>query len=59
MNVADIISKNAVLDNVQASNKRERIQSLAEKMASLCGLDERTIFDAVRERENLGSTGYG
>lgn len=59
MNVADIISKNAVLDNVQASNKRELIQSLAEKMASLCGLDERTIFDAVWERENLGSTGYG
>ena len=59
MNVADIISKNAVLDNVQVSNKRELIQSLAEKMASLCGLDERTIFDAVWERENLGSTGYG
>jgi PTS system nitrogen regulatory IIA component len=59
MNVADIISKNAVLDNVQASNKRELIQSLAEKMASVSGLDERTIFDAVWERENLGSTGYG
>ncbi|MBR5598587.1 MAG: PTS sugar transporter subunit IIA [Alphaproteobacteria bacterium] len=59
MNIADIISKDAVLDNVQASNKRELVQILSSKIASLSGLDERVIFDAVWERENLGSTGYG
>lgn len=59
MNIADIISKDAVLDNVQASSKRELIQKLSEHIASVCGLDERSIFDAVWERENLGSTGYG
>ncbi len=59
MNIADIISKSAVLDHVQASNKRELVQSLAEKISALSGLDERVIFDAVWERENLGSTGYG
>lgn len=59
MNIADIISKSAVLDNLQVSNKRELIQTLAEKISSHCGLDARTIFDAVWERENLGSTGYG
>lgn len=59
MNIADIISKSAVLDHVQASGKRELIQSLAEKISDFSGLDERVIFDAVWERENLGSTGYG
>ena len=59
MNIADIISKNAVLDNVQAANKRELVQSLAEHIAGIAGLDERAVFDAVWERENLGSTGYG
>lgn len=59
MNIADIISKNAVLDNVQASSKRELIQCLSERIANICELDERVIFDAVWERENLGSTGYG
>lgn len=59
MIIADIISKSAVLDNVQAASKRELIQSLAEHIASLSGVDERVIFDAVWERENLGSTGYG
>ena len=59
MNIADIISKEAVLDGVQASSKRELIQTLSKHIASLSGLDERVIFDAVWERENLGSTGYG
>ena len=59
MNIADIISKSAVLDNVQAASKRELVQSLSERIAALSGLDERAVFDVVWERENLGSTGYG
>lgn len=59
MNIADIISKDAVLDHVQAASKRELVQGLAEKLSTLAELDERVIFDAVWERENLGSTGYG
>jgi PTS system nitrogen regulatory IIA component len=59
MNIADIISKNAVLDHLQASSKRELVQSLAERVAAVANIDERVVFDAVWERENLGSTGYG
>lgn len=59
MNIADIISKEAVLNNVQASTKRELVQILSNKIANLSGVDERVVFDAVWERENLGSTGYG
>lgn len=59
MNIADIISKNAVLDNIQVSSKRELIQVLSQRIASAANLDERAVFDAIWERENLGSTGYG
>jgi PTS system nitrogen regulatory IIA component len=59
MNIADIISQNAVLDHLQASSKRELVQSLAERVAAVANIDERVVFDAVWERENLGSTGYG
>jgi PTS system nitrogen regulatory IIA component len=59
MNIADIISKEAVLDNVQATSKRELVQVLSNKIANLSNIDERVVFDAVWERENLGSTGYG
>ena len=44
MNIADIISKDAVLDNVQATSKRELIQVLSSKIANISGLDERVIF---------------
>lgn len=44
MNIADIISKSAVLDNVQAASKRELVQSLSERIAALSGLDERAVL---------------
>ena len=59
MNIADIISKEAVLDNVQATSKRELVQLLSGKIANLTNIDDRVVFDSVWERENLGSTGYG
>ena len=38
MNIADIISKEAVLDNVQATSKRELIQVLSNKIANLANV---------------------
>ncbi len=59
MNIADIISKDAVLDRIQASGKRELVQEMSNRIAAIAGVDERVVFEAVWERENLGSTGYG
>lgn len=59
MNIADIISKEAVLDSIQASGKRELVQEMSNRIAAIAGVDERVVFEAVWERENLGSTGYG
>lgn len=59
MNIADIISKEAILDNIQASSKRELVQKMSNRIAALAGVDERIVFEAIWERENLGSTGYG
>ena len=35
------------------------MQEIAAQAAKLTGLDERTVFDTLLERENLGSTGFG
>ena len=35
------------------------MQELAQKAAVETGINERTIFDALLERENLGTTGFG
>ena len=32
---------------------------MAQKASELCGIDDRMIFDALLERENLGTTGFG
>ena len=59
MNIADIISKDAVLDSIQASSKRELIQDMSNRIAAIAGVDEHVVFESIWERENLGSTGYG
>jgi len=43
----------------EVANKRQLLQELAKKTSEVCAINERTIFDAISERENLGSTGFG
>ncbi len=59
MNIADLISKESILDNLQVNSKRELISELSQIVAQKAELDSRVVFDSVWERENLGSTGYG
>lgn len=49
----------SVMIGVKANNKRQLLQELSKKAAEVTGIFERTIFDSLLERENLGSTGFG
>ena len=59
MKVSDILSTDSVFAELKANNKRQLLQELSVKAATVTKLDERTLSDAIMERENLGSTGYG
>lgn len=59
MNISDIMTEKNVLIGIKANSKRELLQEIAAQAAKLTGLDERTVFDTLLERENLGSTGFG
>jgi PTS system nitrogen regulatory IIA component len=59
MEIADILSLNAVLANLKAGSKKQLLQELAAVAARETGLHERKIFDVLLERERLGSTGVG
>ncbi len=59
MQLSKIISADNVLPAVQAGSKKQLLQLLSEKAAAFTGLNERTIFDALMQREKLGSTGLG
>ena len=59
MKISDIMSVNSVLLSAKAKNKRQLLQELSQFAANITKVDDRTIFDALLERENLGSTGFG
>ncbi len=59
MKLSEIMSGNSIFMGLKSNSKRQLLQDLADKAAEITGINERTIFDTVLERENLGSTGFG
>ena len=59
MEIADLLSSDSVLPKLRVSGKKQALQELAKRAATLTGLPERQIFDVILERERLGTTGVG
>ncbi|MGH6865264.1 MAG: PTS IIA-like nitrogen regulatory protein PtsN [Methyloceanibacter sp.] len=59
MHLGDFISPEAVIPSLKSKNKKQLLQELAVRAASLTGIQERDIFDVLWQRERLGSTGLG
>lgn len=59
MELADILSEESVIVCTGLKTKREVLERLAEQAAIVTGQDARSVFEAVSDREALGSTGLG
>jgi len=59
MPLNDLVAHNAIIPALKVNGKKQILQELAAKAAELCGLNERTIFEILLQREKLGSTGVG
>ena len=59
MNIADLITPQSVIASFRVSNKKQALQELAKKAASLVGQPEQLVYDVLSERERLGTTGVG
>ena len=59
MDLKDFLEQSAVRCVPAVSNKKRLLQDIAEQAATLYGLDQAMILDALTEREKLGSTGVG
>ncbi len=59
MTIADLLPPGSVIATLRVSSKKQALQDLARRAATLTGLHERKIFDTLWERERLGSTGMG
>jgi len=59
MDIADLLTPRGVIAQLRASNKRQALQEIARRAAAMTGVAERRIYEALAERERLGSTGIG
>lgn len=59
MNLERLIAPGSVAPMLRASSKKQLLHDLAGRVAEAEGLDSRTVFDALMERERLGATGMG
>jgi len=59
MGLDDLIRADAIIAALKASSKKQLLQIMAERAASITTLAERDIFETIFQREKLGSTGVG
>jgi PTS system nitrogen regulatory IIA component len=59
MEITDLLDPSGVIPNFRVTSKRQALQELARRAATLSGEDEHKIFESLWEREQLGSTGIG
>ncbi len=59
MTLTDLITRDAILPSLKVATKKQALQELSDRAAVACGLPAREIFDALLQRERLGSTGIG
>ncbi len=59
MDLSDLITPDRVFSGRKAPSKKQALLDLSTVAASETGLSERVIFEALMERERLGTTGVG
>ncbi|HVP98882.1 MAG TPA: PTS sugar transporter subunit IIA [Roseiarcus sp.] len=59
MSLSQLIKPDAVIPALRVNGKKQALQEMSERAAQVSGLAAREIFDAILQRERLGSTGVG
>ncbi len=59
MPLTDILPLKGVMPAVRVSTKKALLEAIAEQASQITQLPSRLVFDALLQRERLGSTGIG
>ncbi len=59
MPLTELIVPDAVIPALKTNSKKLALQELSDRAGLVSGLPAREIFDAILQRERLGSTGIG
>jgi nitrogen PTS system EIIA component len=57
--LGDLLLPNAIIPRARWQGRKQVLVEMSAVMAQALGLDAREVFEAVMERERLGSTGVG
>ena len=59
IDLSSLLKNGVILPNLKAQSRKQVFHGLCSELAAVTGIEEREIFDAVMDRERLGSTGAG
>jgi PTS system nitrogen regulatory IIA component len=59
MAITDLVAPEAILPALKVISKKQALQELSARAATLTGLSERAIFEVLLQRERLGTTAVG
>jgi PTS system nitrogen regulatory IIA component len=59
MRILEALHKNAIIDDLQAKDKKGILEELVAPLVETTGIDQATLVKVLIERERLGSTGIG
>ncbi len=59
MRLTDLLSPGAIISPLVATTKKDALLELSQRAAEISGQPAREVYDAVLQRERLGSTGIG
>jgi PTS system nitrogen regulatory IIA component len=59
MPITDLVAPEAILPALKVISKKQALQELSARAATLTGLSERAIFEVLLQRERLGTTAVG
>jgi nitrogen PTS system EIIA component len=59
MPLTDLVVPQAVVPALRVNSKKQALQELAARAATMSGRSDREIFEVLMQRERLGSTGIG
>jgi len=57
--IADLITPRGVIAQLRAPTKRQVLQELARRASTMTNIPDKRIYEALTERERLGTTGIG
>lgn len=59
MPITDLVAPEAILPALKVISKKQALQELSARAATLTGLSEKAIFEVLLQRERLGTTAVG